>query len=233
MVVEVWGDFICPWCWIGKQRFEAALNLFEQRDSVQIVHRAFRLMPGMNPQPLSQMMQQRFGASAHVQMISDVTRTAKSDGMDCHLDNALAGDTYDAHRLVRYAAQQADEAPLVGMLYAAYFTQQKSIFDQEQLIRLAAAAGIDPEGARAVLASNAHAEEVEADLRMLQSAGISGVPFFALDGRVGVSGAQSSDHFLAALRHAWNLRPDEQHAAGTTGDASGAACSATTAQQAS
>jgi predicted DsbA family dithiol-disulfide isomerase len=206
MPVEIWSDLICPWCWIGKRRFERALADFAHRDRVRLVHRAFRLTPGLPPEPVEAFMQRRLGSSAQFEaMRTEIERAAAAEGLRYDPTGAEMGDTLDAHRLVLFAASQGLQPQTVERFHRAYFSEHASLFDRGTLIDLALEAGLERDGARSVLDGASHTQEALVDQVRAQSLGAGGVPFFLIDGRVAVSGAQPPRQFLSALKQAWNL----------------------------
>jgi predicted DsbA family dithiol-disulfide isomerase len=206
MAVEIWSDLICPWCWIGKRRFERALADFAHRDRVRLVHRAFRLTPGLSPEPLEGFMQRRLGSSAQFEaMLAEIERAAAAEGLRYDPAGAKMGDTLDAHRLVLFAAPQGLQPQTVERFQRAYFSEHASLFDRETLIGLAVEAGLERDGARSVLDGAAHTQEALVDQVRAQSLGAGGVPYFLVDGRIAASGAQPPRHFLSALTQAWDL----------------------------
>ena len=204
--VDVWADLICPWCWIGKRRFEAALAAFPHAAQVEVVPHAFRLAPGAPPRPSREVLPEKFGRSPEdvAAMMRQVEATAAEVGLEYHLLDALHGDTVDAHRLVAAAQAAGTGAAVVERLYRAHFTENRSLFDRDQLVALAAEVGFDAVSARAALDDPRTAEAVDADQAAMQQMGANGVPFFVLDGRYGVSGAQPAELFTQALQRAWD-----------------------------
>lgn len=223
MKVEIWTDVICPWCYLGKRRFETALDGFDHRDRVEVVHRSFELDPGAPRQtePTIDMLARKFGrpTAAIRPMFDQVTELAEREGLQYHLAETESGNTFDAHRLIHFAQSQGRGDELVERLFDAYFTRLRSVFDSDELAALAEEAGLDGEQARAVLGSDAFADAVRADEAQARAYGASGVPFFVVDGRYGISGAQPVDAFAQTLDTAWATR---EHGL------SGAAPSATT-----
>jgi predicted DsbA family dithiol-disulfide isomerase len=206
MPVEIWSDLICPWCWIGNRRFERALAKFAHRDQVRLVHRAFRLTPGLSPEPVEAFMQRRLGSSAQFEaMRAEIERAAAAEGLQYDPAGAQVGDTLDAHRLVLFAASQGLQPQTVERFRRAYFSEHASLFDRETLINLAVDAGLERDGVLAVVDGASHTQEALIDQVRAQSLGAGGVPFFLIDGRIAASGAQSPVRFLAALTQAWNL----------------------------
>jgi predicted DsbA family dithiol-disulfide isomerase len=220
LAVEIWSDLICPWCWIGKRRFERALTDFPHRENVRIIHRAFRLMPGLAPHALEDVIGRRFARRADFEaMLAEVERTAAGEGLVYHLAGSQVGDTRDAHRLVLDAASQGRQAQLVERFYRAYFTERASLFDRDILLNLAVEAGLDRDRAALLLSGTDLIAEVEEDEHKARALGAGGVPFFLIGGRIALSGAQPAEEFLAALTRAWSALPAAASAGGS------AACS--------
>ncbi len=214
LTVEIWSDVVCPWCYVGKRRFEAALARFEHRDQVTVLWRSFELDPQAPvgpPGTAAERLSDKYGLSREraEQMHADMTALAAEEGLEYHLDRARGGNTFDAHRLIHLAAMSGHQGAAKERLMRAYFTEGEPIDDRETLVRLIAEVGIDPAEARAALAEDRYAEEVRNDELLAQQIGIQGVPFFVLDRRFGVSGAQPAEALLQALEHAWS----EQHPA--------------------
>ncbi|MGE7964034.1 DsbA family oxidoreductase [Pseudomonas sp. NPDC089918] len=210
LTVEIWSDLICPWCWIGKRRFERALAELPQRDYVEIVHRSFRLMPGASPRVAREVLLQRLSSAQQVTaMLDHVEGEAAKEGLTYHLVDTLTGDTLDAHRLVKHATTQGLQEQAVERFYRANFSERASLFDRTSLLRLAAEIGLEPDTCAAVLNGNTYTAEVDEDLRVARALGDNGVPFFRIAGRQTLSGAQPSSAFLTALQQAWDARPQE------------------------
>ena len=206
MQIEIWSDVVCPWCAIGKRRFETALAGFEHRDEVEVRYRSFELDP-TTPRTYegsaTGRLAEKYGvplaeARAMQQRVTDV---AAGEGLDFHLADARPGNTVDAHRLLHLAADRGLQAELKERLLLAYFTEGRSIGDPATLAELAGAVGLDPAEARAVLDSEDYLAEVRDDQATARALG---VPFFVLDRTYGISGAQSADVLLGALRQAWS-----------------------------
>ncbi len=208
MKVEIWSDVVCPWCYIGKRRFEAALSRFAHRDDVEIVWRSFELDPNAprrSPGTLNELLARKMGvtvaqaAAAQAQL----TALAAKDGLEYHFDRAQTGNTFDAHRLTHLAAEHGLQDAVEEHLMRAYFTEGRPIGDGDTLVELVSSAGIDAEQARAVLASGAYSADVRADEQRATAFGIRGVPFMVVDEAYGVSGAQPAEVFLDVLEQAW------------------------------
>jgi predicted DsbA family dithiol-disulfide isomerase len=207
MLVEVWSDIVCPWCYIGKRRLERALEAFPARDDVQVRFRSFELDPGKAQQidgSLDRMLAGKYGVSLeHARGMNDrVTRLAADEGIGFRLDIARPGNTFDAHRLSHLAREQGLEAEVMERLEAGYFCEGVAIGDPEALVGLAIDAGLDGEAVRSTLASDAFAHDVREDEALASHLGIRGVPFFVLDRRLGVSGAQEAPVLVGALEQA-------------------------------
>ncbi|MFA1549699.1 DsbA family oxidoreductase [Actinomadura chokoriensis] len=208
MRVEIWSDVICPWCYIGKRQFEHALQEFEHRDRVEVVHRSFQLDPSFphgETVDVAEMLAGKYGMTREraVEMNRQMEERAAGVGLEYHLEGGRAGNTADAHRLVHLAAKQGVQDEVVEALYKAHFTDRRSIFDRDSLVEIAEEAGLDAGAARETLATGAFTAEVEADQREARELGANGVPFFVVDRRYGVSGAQPSETFTEVLTRAW------------------------------
>ena len=206
MRVEIWSDIACPWCYIGKRRLETALAAFEHRDEVEVVWRAFELDPAAPPErgDLATHLAQKYGLDRDraLQLQQRVTDVAAEEGLEFRFDRARAGNTFDAHRLVRLAAAHGRQDAMEERLMRAYLTEGELLSDHETLIRLAEEVGLDPEAARAMLASGDLADEVREDERTAAAFEIRAVPFFVADRTYGASGAQPPDMLLAMLQQA-------------------------------
>ena len=208
MKVEIWSDIVCPWCAVGKARFEAALERFAHRDAVEVVWRSFELDPGApteRPESQDEYLATKYGTSVAqaAQMHAQMTATAAQEGLDFRFDRARSGNTFDAHRLLHLAAAHGLQHQMKQRLLLAYFTEGESIGDRATLTRLAVEVGLDHATVAAALESAAYADAVRADEAEAAQLGISGVPFFAIDRAFGVSGAQPADLLLEALEKAW------------------------------
>ncbi|HEX2742938.1 MAG TPA: DsbA family oxidoreductase [Streptosporangiaceae bacterium] len=205
MKIEIWSDVVCPWCYIGKRRLEHALGEFEHADEVEIAWRSFQLNPDTpagTAVPTSEYLVQRFGPQAS-QMTGRVAALGRDEGLNLDFDAALTVNTLDAHRLLRLAADLGVGDAAKERLLRAHFTEGADLSDPETLVRLAAEAGVDSDRARAVLAGTEYADAVRADIELAQAFGATGVPFFVIDRKYGISGAQPAETFLQALRTAY------------------------------
>jgi predicted DsbA family dithiol-disulfide isomerase len=215
MRVEIWSDIACPWCYVGKARFEKALEAFPHRDQVEVVHRSFELDPSRDKAdigPVVPMIAKKYGISeTQAQDAEDNLGTqAAAEGLAYRTHDRDHGNTFDMHRLLHLAKAQGRQDELIQIFYKANFAEERSVFaeGEERLVELAVAAGLDADDARKVLADpTAYADDVRADEREAAELGANGVPFFVLDRKYGVSGAQPAEVFTQALTQAWGSRP--------------------------
>lgn len=210
MLVEIWSDVVCPWCYIGKRRFEAALARFSHADAVTVRWRSFELDPDA-PAELSGSMAEHLAAKyqmtvaqANVQL-ERLNGLAAGVGLRYDLARTRGGNTFAAHRLLHLAGEAGPEraGALKEALLHAYFVDLAPVGEHEVLLAAATGVGIAPEEARAVLDSERFADAVRADEAEAAALGCRGVPFFVFDRSLAVAGAQEQDTFLAALERAW------------------------------
>jgi predicted DsbA family dithiol-disulfide isomerase len=229
MRIEVWSDVVCPWCYIGKRRLERALAGLPFADEVEVVYRSYELDPDAPKdavEPVFDVLARKYGGGPEqiAAMMAQVTEAAASEGLDYHLDRTLRGNTVDAHRLLHLAL--ADGGPrlqgaLKEALLAAYFTRSENVADAEVLRKVSADVGLDPAGVDHVLASDAYLAEVHADVAQAQAFGAGGVPFFVVDRKYAVSGAQPAEVLADAIRRAWEEGRQQLTVLGTTDQACG------------
>jgi predicted DsbA family dithiol-disulfide isomerase len=199
---------VCPFCYIGKRRLEEALGSFAHRDDVEIVWHSFQLDPTAPAIPEGRTVEKlaaKYGMTLEqaVAAQESLAANAATVGLEFNWQETKSGNTFDAHRLIHFAATQGRADAMKERLLRAFFTEGEQIGDRDVLVRLAGEAGVDEQGAREVLESGAHAEEVRADIAQAQAYGIRGVPFFVIDGKYGISGAQPTELFSQALNQAW------------------------------
>ena len=209
--VEVWSDVVCPWCRVGRAELQRALADFEHADDVELTWRSFELdpdAPAVRTESLVEQLSHKLGADAdQVQaMFAGVAARGAEVGLDFRFDQARSGNTFDAHRLLHLAKAEGRQDDLKGRLFDAYFTEGEAIGDPHTLRRLAVEAGLDATAVDELLASDRFAAEVRADEAEARSLQVSGVPFFVIDRRYGVSGAQPAATLLSALQQAWHDR---------------------------
>ncbi|KAB1915816.1 DsbA family protein [Micromonospora sp. AMSO31t] len=200
MEIEIYADVVCPWCWIGKRRLEQALERYDGEVTVRF--RPFQLdpTPVTEPKPLIEALGAKFGGRDKAEgMAAHVTRIAEGAGIEMHFDRAVAANTFEAHRLVRFATERGRAAELVERLYRAHFQDGIDVGSTDALVKLAAEVGLDETEARDYLESNLGRREVAADLSEAHQLGVSSVPTFVLAGKYAVTGAQEPETLLAAL----------------------------------
>jgi predicted DsbA family dithiol-disulfide isomerase len=212
LAVEIWSDVVCPWCYVGKRRLEAALSQFEHRDDVEVTWRSFELdpgAPGKRDVSPAEHLAGKYGISVEQAEASNaqLTEVAAGEGLEYHLDRTRGGNSFDAHRLIHLGSERGVQDAVKERLMRAYFSEGEAIGDPETLVRLAAEAGLDPDEARAALESDAYADAVRADEELASRIGIQGVPYFVLNRRFGVSGAQPAELLVQALERAWAEGP--------------------------
>jgi predicted DsbA family dithiol-disulfide isomerase len=198
--IQVWSDVICPWCYLGKRRLERALSEFP--GDVKVTYRAYQLDPSPVPQPrpIKEAMAAKFGGSARAeQMFGHVTAAAAADGLTLDYDRAIAANTFDAHRLIAWAAGQDRQADMLDALQRAHFQDGIDVGSPAALAGVAATIGLDGAAALAYLSSDAGTGAVNADLAEAHELGITSVPTFVVDGKYAVQGAQESATLVAAL----------------------------------
>ena len=208
MRVEVWSDIVCPWCYLGKRRLESALARFRFRDEVDVVWRSFELDPGAPRRrgvSAAEHLARKYGMSEEQVAASwaRLTALAEAEGLEYHLDRTQGGSSFDAHRLIHLGMSYGLQDPVKERLLRGYFTEATPIGEPAELRRLAVEAGLPAHEVGDVLATDRFAAEVRDDEQRARLLGINGVPFFAIDDRYGVSGAQSADVLLEALTTAW------------------------------
>src|SRR4051794_26489846 len=214
MEIEIWSDVMCPFCYIGKRNFEAALERFEHRDEVDVTWRSFQLAPDL-PQRVEgdvhdYLAAKYGGGRERAKAMNDrVSETAAAAGLTYNLDSAVLGNTFDAHRLAHLAARHGLQDEAEERLFAAYFTQSEHIADPDTLVRIGEEIGLEADDVRAMQASDEFADAVRAEAREAVELGINGVPAFVIDRRYMISGAQPADHILSALEQIWA----DEHAA--------------------
>jgi predicted DsbA family dithiol-disulfide isomerase len=209
--IEIWSDIACPWCYIGKRRFEAALARFEHRDDVRVTWRSFELDPAAPAEREGERaarLAEKYGITVERarEMERQMTETAAGEGLDFRFDVARSGATFDAHRVVHLAGEHGLQDAMKERLLRAYFSEGELMSDHETLVRLAVEVGVPEDEVRQMLASDRHADEVREDERTAARFGISAVPTFVIDRSVGASGAHPPEALLELLREGWSRR---------------------------
>ena len=211
MDVEIWSDVACPWCYIGKRRFEAALAQFDHADDVNVTWRSFELDPSAPPEregDSATSLAQKYGITVEraQEMHQRVTDAAAGEGLPFRLDIQRRGSTFDAHRMIHLAEEHGLQDEMKERLMKAYFTEGELVSDPDTLVRLAAEVGLPEDEARTTVTSDRFADEVRNDERTAAEIGISAVPTFVVDRALGVSGAQPPEQLLELLRQGWANR---------------------------
>jgi predicted DsbA family dithiol-disulfide isomerase len=199
---------MCPFCYIGKRRFEDALQQFPYKDNIEVVWKSFQLNPAMKTEPdknINQYLADVKGWTIDYakQMNAHVTTMAKEVGLDYDFDKAVVANSFDAHRLIQFAKDHGKGDEMEERLFKAYFTEGKNVADHTTLIEIGTAIGLDQVTIKKVLASNEYADKVEQDIYEARQIGVRGVPYFLLNDRHAVSGAQASETFFGALNKAY------------------------------
>lgn len=209
MKVDIWSDVRCPFCYIGKRKFETALAQFEHQDQVEVEWHSFELdpnaetVPGANP---AQHLADKYGRPLEwaEEMQENVTQTAAEVGLTFNLDKSIVANSFDAHRLIQLAKTEGLGDEIEEQLFIAHFTNGKNIADHPTLIEIGTAIGLSGLAIKTMLNGSDFTDEVRYDEQTAQNIGVRGVPFFVLNQKLGVSGAQAPETFLSALNQAWN-----------------------------
>jgi predicted DsbA family dithiol-disulfide isomerase len=209
MDVEIWSDVVCPWCYVGKRRFEEALARFEHKDAVVVHFRSFELdphAPRVREGNHEEQLASKYGMSIEAARASHrrLADLASEHGVTMRFDQVRSGNTFDAHRLLHLAAEHGVQGQLKERLMSAYFTEGRAIGDTDTLAALAVETGLAEDLVREVLGGGAYADDVRADEALARDYGVTGVPFFVIAGKYAVAGAQRSDVLLDALEQAWS-----------------------------
>ena len=208
MKVNIWSDVRCPFCYIGKRKFEKALENFPQKDSIEVVWHSYQLDPNLETDPNTNTVEyftKAKGVSADQakQMLGHATAMAKEVGLDFYLEEAVLANSFNAHRLIQLAKSKGLGNAIEEALFKAHFTEKKNIDDKTVLTETGVSVGLEEEEVKEMLASDAFENEVKQDELAARRIGVQGVPFFVLNNKYGISGAQSSEVFLETLEKAW------------------------------
>ena len=208
MKVEIWSDVVCPFCYIGKRKLEAALSEFKEASSIEITWKSFQLSPETRTDPGKNIHQylaehKRISLEQAKSLNNQVTNLAKQVGLVFNFDQAIPVNTFNAHRVLHLAKQHGLQEEAEEKLFKAYFTDGKNSDDPQTLMHLGSGISLDPAEVKQVLESNQYADEVRQDVAEAHKLGVRGVPFFLVDRKYAVSGAQDSKVFLETLEKAF------------------------------
>ncbi len=209
MKIELWSDFACPFCYIGKKRFEEALNAFPHKDKVEVIYKSYQLNPNA-PKEMNKNAVEAFaeGHRMSVQKAKErftmFKQQAATVGLTYDYDNIQMTNSFDAHRVAKWANQFEKEEELTNRLMKAYFTDGLNIADENTLVKLAKEVGLSEEEARKVVESTDYTDQVHNEINEGRQIGVQGVPFFVLNRKYGVSGAQPVDYFTQVLDKLWD-----------------------------
>jgi predicted DsbA family dithiol-disulfide isomerase len=212
MRVDIWSDVVCPWCYVGKARFEKALSSHPRRDEVEVVYHSFELGPDYprdkHDETNLQMLSRKYGMTPDQARQADgqVAALARAEGLGFDSERPI-GNTFDLHRVIHLGLAKGVQRELVGAVNEAYFAKARQVFDPAVITEVAAGAGLDPAAVTEVLDGDDYADEVRQDEAQAREIGISGVPFFVFDMALGVSGAQPTELFTRALDQALERGP--------------------------
>jgi predicted DsbA family dithiol-disulfide isomerase len=210
--VEIWSDIACPWCYIGKRRFESALAQFERADQVRVTWRSFELDPAApteRPGNRTEGLARKYGLTIERarEIEAHIIETAAAEGLDFRFDLVRSGNTFDGHRLVHLAGEHGLGDAMKERLLHAYFSEGRLVSEAETLVALAGEVGIDPEEASAMLDGDGYAAAVREDEQTAAGFGIMSVPTFVIDRTMGAAGAQPTEIMLSFLRRGWEKSP--------------------------
>ncbi|AIU87514.1 DsbA family oxidoreductase [Pectobacterium odoriferum] len=210
LTIDIWSDLVCPWCWIAKKRFEQGLNSFEFRDQVVIRHHSYRLAGGSPTMPFKDAIVKKLGSQHSAELMMNQVGTAgKSEGLIYNFDSMMFGDTEDAHTLLTAARKASIADAVEERFYRGSITEGRSLFDRQELVALAVEAGMAKSDAESSLENDALRASVAEDEAHARAIGVSGVPVFVMNEKYALSGAQSADNFLNALRQVWDEQQTE------------------------
>lgn len=206
--IEIWSDVMCPFCYIGKRKIEHALNNFPNKEKVEIEWKSFQLDPTMKSQPgksTYDYLAEKYGRDREwsLEMHANVTNQAKAEGLEYNFDKAIIANSFDAHRLSHLAKKHGKGNELEELIFKAYFTEGKDVSEIETLVELGTNVGLGETEIRNMLASNNYKDAVQNDIIEAQQIGVRGVPFFVLDRKYAISGAQPAEVFNETLSKAW------------------------------
>lgn len=204
MKIEIWSDIMCPFCYIGKRRFDAAMAQFANKDKVEVIWKSYMLSPDLQTDPsknINEMLAEHKGIPVEeaAEMNAYVTKMAAETGLTYNFDTAIPANTFNAHRFIHFAADYGKAAEAEEKLFAAYFTEGRNIDDATTLVEIAIELGLDTDKLAHAMSSQGYVQEVVADITDAQNIGVRGVPFFVFNRKYAISGAQPTEAFLETL----------------------------------
>jgi len=208
MIIDVWSDVVCPWCFIGKRKLESAIERLknEHKDlEITVRHHAFQLQPdAIGVEKTSELLGKKYGASPEqvTAMQANVCAVADGVGLCYDLSDTYSGNTADAHRLLLWAASVGKQEELLEAMYSAYFEKKQPLFSHENLFAITDSVGLDPLYVLAILESDEYGNDVQEDQDLARRLGATGVPFFVIDMKYGIAGAAPDEQFDGTLREA-------------------------------
>jgi predicted DsbA family dithiol-disulfide isomerase len=204
MKIEIWSDVACPFCYMGKRKFDVALEQFKGKENVEIEWKSFLLNPGVDTNPNTSIFQylsdvKGFSKEQAVQMSAQITAAGKEIGLEYHFDRIILANTLKAHQLLHEARVQGRQHEMEERLFEAHFVEGKNIDDVNVLRELAEQVKLNTTGLDVKLLTGAHSDAIEKDIELAQQFGVRGVPFFVFDRKYAVSGAQEPETFLKTM----------------------------------
>lgn len=205
IIIDVWSDVMCPFCYIGDTVLEQALKDFEHKENVQVNYHSYQLMPelGTDPQNLNELLAARYAPEQLAQQNKHIAQRGAELGLEFNFDKAITVNTMTAHRVSHFAAENGQGRKFVRLLFKAYFSDGLNVADPTVLAELAASAGLDAAAARRIAESDDYTDNVREDIARAAQIGFGGVPFFMFNSTYGVSGAQPLEVFKQTLERTW------------------------------
>lgn len=204
MKVEIWSDIFCPFCYIGKRKFEAALESFDKKEEVEVIYRSFELNPNAskhNDKNIHELISSKYGITYEEAKLNNdnIVSQAKELGLEYNFDTLIPTNSFDAHRMIHFAKEHGKMEEMTEALFKAYFTDSRNVSDFNTLAEIAKSIGLNKEEAISILNTNKYSDCVRSDEELAGGYGINAVPFFILNEKFTVSGAQPTELFLRAL----------------------------------
>ncbi|SHG76718.1 protein disulfide-isomerase [Chryseolinea serpens] len=209
MKVEIWSDVMCPFCYIGKRKFENALSQFPDKDEVQVIWKSFQLAPEIKTRidkNIHQFLSEHKGMSIEQAkgMNDHVKQLARQVGLTYNFERSVVANSFNAHRFTHFSKQDNRQNEAEEILFRSYFTDGKNIDDYQTLIELGKEIGLDTNALQTALENGSYADNVRADIDEARQVGVRGVPFFVFNRKYAISGAQESNAFLSALQKSFD-----------------------------